>query len=128
LIAEREDEVARWIAEEVERVQEQSEAVTACAVVRSPIAARRLAAALTGLVPRRLVLDGDFRPHRGVDVTTVDQVKGLEFDHVIVADAGAHAFPDEPAARRALYVAITRARKSLSFTAIGAPSPLLVRR
>jgi DNA helicase II / ATP-dependent DNA helicase PcrA len=96
-----------------------------CVIVRSAVFARRLSELLTGLVPRRLVLDGDFRPHPGVDVTTVDQVKGLEFERVIVADATAGAYPDTPAARRAMYVAVTRARRGLSFAGVGAPTPIL---
>ena len=59
-------------------------------------------------------------------VTSVDQVKGLEFDVVIVPDVSAAAYPDTPAARRALYVAVTRARRTVSLARIGEASPILV--
>jgi DNA helicase IV len=58
-------------------------------------------------------------------VTTVDQVRGLEFDTVIVPDATADAYPDDPAARRALYVAVTRTRHQLVLAAAGKGTPLL---
>jgi superfamily I DNA/RNA helicase len=73
----------------------------------------------------RLVLDGDFRFGAGAHVTTVDQVKGLEFDTVVVPDASLATYPDTPAARRALYVATTRARHQVVFATASAPSPLL---
>ncbi|HEU4412161.1 MAG TPA: ATP-binding domain-containing protein [Polyangiaceae bacterium] len=114
-----------WVADEARRLERLDEAASLAVVTRSPLLARRLAAGLRGLVPCRLVLDGEFVPHRGVDVTLVEQVKGLEFDAVVIADADAASYPDEPASRRALYVAITRARHSFALACVGAPSPLL---
>ena len=61
-------------------------------------------------VPKaRLIVDGafDFRP--GVDVVEVSQVKGLEFDYVVIPDATPNSYPDTPEARRLLHVAATRA-------------------
>jgi DNA helicase-2/ATP-dependent DNA helicase PcrA len=72
-----------------------------------------------------LVLSGEFGPHRGIDVTTVEQVKGLEFDYVIAPDATARDYPEESASRRAMYVAATRARHQLAMACVGEPSPLL---
>lgn len=46
-------------------------------------------------------------------------VKGLEYDHVIIADAGNHTEVND------LYVALTRARKSIHILANG-PSLTLV--
>jgi DNA helicase-2/ATP-dependent DNA helicase PcrA len=88
-------------------------------VCRSPITARRLAAALRAEVPTRLVFDGHFLPRGPVQVTMVDEVKGLEFDFVIVPDATAAEYPDTPAARRALYVAVTRARHQVVVAHVG---------
>jgi hypothetical protein len=53
-------------------------------------------------------------------------VKGLEFDYVIVPDASAATYPDEPEARRALYVALTRAVHSVTIGAVGRLSPIVV--
>ena len=114
-----------WLIDELDRLEEDDPSATKCVVVRSAPLARRLAQALSGKVPRRLVLDGAFVFHRGVDITTVDQIKGLEFDHVVIADATAESYPDAPLARRAMYVALTRARHQAVLAAVGAPSPLL---
>jgi DNA helicase IV len=73
----------------------------------------------------RLVIDGDFRFGPGISVTCVDEVKGLEFDYVIVPDATAANYPDTGEARRALYVAATRALSRLWLLWSGRASPLL---
>ncbi len=91
-------------------------------IVRSPLLARRLASVLRAELSVRLVWGGDFRLAPGVDLTTVDQVRGLEFDHVVVPDASPTTYGDDPAGRRALYVAITRARRSLRLLAIAGPA------
>ncbi len=88
-------------------------------ICRSPLTARRLAALLRAEVPVRLVFDGRFLSRGPVQVTTVDEVKGLEFDVVVVPDATATDYPDTPAARRALYVAVTRARHQVVLANVG---------
>jgi DNA helicase-2/ATP-dependent DNA helicase PcrA len=95
-------------------------------ICRSPLAARHFATMLRHAVPCHLVLDGEFLPGRGCSVTWVGEVKGLEFDHVIVPDASAASYPDSPVSRRALYVAITRARHQVVLACAGAPSPILI--
>jgi DNA helicase II / ATP-dependent DNA helicase PcrA len=67
--------------------------------------------------------DFQFRP--GVDVTDIRQVKGLEFDYVIVVDANASVFPDDEQARHLLHIAATRAAHQLWIVVTGTPSPLL---
>ena len=47
----------------------------------------------------RRVRRQDFAFKPGIDVTDIAQVKGLEFDHVVIPDADGPAYPDEPAAR-----------------------------
>jgi DNA helicase-2/ATP-dependent DNA helicase PcrA len=77
-------------------------------------------------IPRlRLVEDQVFAFAPGVDVVDVSQVKGLEFDYVVLVDVGEHAYPDRPAARRLLHVAATRAVHQLWVTSVGPASPLL---
>ncbi|EYF02966.1 ATP-binding domain-containing protein [Chondromyces apiculatus] len=76
-------------------------------------------------LPARLVLDGSFTFAPGVEVTEITQVKGLEFDLVIVPDADAASYPDTPAHRRMLHVALTRASHQAWIVAPGAPSPLV---
>ena len=79
-------------------------------------------------LPRlRLVDDQNFAFAPGVDVVDVAQVKGLEFDYVIVVDAGAASWPDRPHHRRLLHVAATRAIHQLWVTWAGDPSEILPR-
>jgi DNA helicase-2/ATP-dependent DNA helicase PcrA len=73
----------------------------------------------------RLVLAGEFSFEPGIDVTDVDNVKGLEFDYVVVPDASATAYPPTDGARRRLHVAVTRTAHQLWIVCGGRPSPLL---
>ena len=79
-----------------------------------------------GEVPRlRRVTEQDFTFAPGVEVAEVNQVKGLEFDYVVVVEASAHHYPDLPFARRLLHVGATRAVHQLWLTSVAAPSPIL---
>lgn len=58
--------------------------------------------------------------------STIHKAKGLEFDHVLIAYCGRNHFPDNEQARRRLYVAISRATKTLTLhVPNAAPSPLI---
>ena len=89
-------------------------------ICRSAEIARRLAATLAHGLTVQLALNGDFRFRPGLIVTSVLEVKGLEFDVVVVHDAQGQAWTSTPEARRALYVAVTRATNHLLLTS---PSP-----
>jgi DNA helicase-2/ATP-dependent DNA helicase PcrA len=79
-------------------------------------------------VPRlRRVAEQDFTFAPGVEVTEIEQAKGLEFDYVVLVEVGAEWFPDAPRARRLLHVGATRAVHQLWVSVVGAPSPLLLR-
>ncbi|HET6281951.1 MAG TPA: ATP-binding domain-containing protein, partial [Polyangia bacterium] len=64
-----------------------------------------------------------FRP--GVEVTEIRQVKGLEFDYVIIVDANASSFGLDAESRHLLHIGATRAAHQLWLIVTGAPSPLL---
>jgi hypothetical protein len=116
-----------WLASTLERLTENDPRAAIAVLTRSPRAARRIADDLRrALVAARLVWGGDFSLAPGVDITTIDQVRGMEFDHVIVADASAASFGDDVASRRAMYVAITRARRSARLASVGPPATFLV--
>ena len=77
-------------------------------------------------LPRlRRIRDGEFPFKPGIEVTEVTQVKGLEFDYVIVLDVDSQNYPDTPTARRQLHVAATRAVHQLWMMSVGTPSPLV---
>jgi DNA helicase IV len=114
-----------WLIDEATHIEEQDVSASFCIVTRTRERARRIAAAMRGKVACKLVLDGEFVFHRGVDVTTLENVKGLEFDYVVVADASEADYPATAQARRALYVCATRARHELALACVGTPSPML---
>ncbi len=64
-----------------------------------------------------------FRP--GVEVTDVKQVKGLEYDYVILVDVNASTYPTEDDARHLLHIGATRAAHQLWIITTADPSPLL---
>jgi DNA helicase-2/ATP-dependent DNA helicase PcrA len=77
-------------------------------------------------LPRlRRIRDGEFPFKAGIEITEVAQVKGLEFDYVVVLDVDSASYPDTPAARRMLHVAATRAVHQLWMMSVGTPSPLV---
>lgn len=73
----------------------------------------------------RLVEDQNFAFAPGIDVVEASQVKGLEFDYVVVVDVNAFHWPDTAHHRRLLHVAATRAVHQLWLTCVGTPSPIL---
>ena len=77
------------------------------------------------LLRLRRIREGEFPFKAGIEVTEVTQVKGLEFDYVIVLDVDATNYPDTPGTRRLLHVAATRAVHQLWLMSVGTPSPLV---
>lgn len=73
----------------------------------------------------RRVRAQDFPFRAGVDVTDVRQVKGLEWDYVILLDVTAQSYPAEDEARHLLHIAATRAAHQLWMIATGEPSPIV---
>lgn len=93
-------------------------------IAQSRGAAKRFHELLGDLRQARLVLEGEFSFEPGIDVTDVDNAKGLEFDYVIVPDASAEAYPDTDEARRRLHVAVTRTSHQLWLVSSGTRTPL----
>jgi len=98
---------------------------SAAIIARDAAAARRFHALVAERAEARLVLHGEFSFEPGIDVTDVDNAKGLEFDYVVVPDATAAAYPLRDEARRRLHVAITRTSHQLWVISSGERSPLL---
>jgi DNA helicase-2/ATP-dependent DNA helicase PcrA len=67
----------------------------------------------------------EFTFEPGIDVTDVAQVKGLEFDYVILVDVNAASYPDSVEARHLLHIAVTRAAHQLWMIGTSRPSPLI---
>lgn len=73
----------------------------------------------------RLVTEGNFSFRPGVDFTDVVQVKGLEFDYVIIPDANINDYPDDPISRRKMHVAVTRGIHQVWVLTSGKPSLII---
>ncbi len=64
-----------------------------------------------------------FRP--GVEVTDVRQVKGLEFDYVVMLDANASSYGRDDESRHLFHIGVTRAAHQLWLVGTGEPSALV---
>jgi DNA helicase-2/ATP-dependent DNA helicase PcrA len=64
-----------------------------------------------------------FRP--GVEVTDVRQVKGLEFDYVVMLDVNASSYGRDDESRHLFHIGVTRAAWQLWVLVTGEPAPLL---
>lgn len=73
----------------------------------------------------RLGHNRDFEFGAGVTVTNMRQVKGLEFETVIVLEPTEANYPDSEDGRRALYTMVTRAKDALHFVGSDAPCVVL---
>ena len=73
----------------------------------------------------RLVEHGEFEFKAGIDITPASEVKGLEFDYVIVPDASRGVYLDKPEDRRLLHVAATRAIHQLWVISVGYEAAIL---
>ena len=73
----------------------------------------------------RRVRRDEFNFQPGVDVTDIAQVKGLEFDYVVMVDVNAASYPDQRWARHMLHIGVTRAAHQLWLVSTGEPSELI---
>jgi DNA helicase IV len=117
-------------AELARTAYEENRASHVCVVCRTSTAASKLRAALATLlsesdVPVRLGHNKQFEFAPGITVSSSRQVKGLEFDTVIVVEPSAHDYPANTDGRRALYMVVTRAKERLHFVGCEPTSELL---
>ena len=97
-----------------------------CAVVcKTPEMAKQIFHKIKDIPKSRIVLDGDFDFTPGIDITDVSQVKGLEFDYVILPDVNHSNYEDTHEDRRTLHVAATRAVHQLWVISLANPSKLI---
>lgn len=103
-----------------------------CLVCRSKAGAqalhKELAEWLADLgLPVRLGHNANFEFTPGVTVSNSRQIKGLEFDSVVVFDPSPHDYRADLDGKRALYMVVTRAKDQLHFVAQSSVSSLLER-
>jgi DNA helicase-2/ATP-dependent DNA helicase PcrA len=73
----------------------------------------------------RRVRRQDFPFTPGIDVTDVSQVKGLEFDYVLLLDVNESSYAESVESRHLLHIGATRATHQLWLVATGVPSSLV---
>lgn len=113
------------ICDELSDLQQREANCNIAVIAREEETARRFYQALSHLSDCRLVLDGEFPFRSGIDVTVSSQVKGLEFDYVVVPDADSKFYGSDDTARRTLHLACTRACHQLWLAAIGTPATII---
>lgn len=124
-VYEDRDEHDRALRSTIEEASE-DDGLTAVVVPRKH-QAKQLQKALGDAAP--LLIDASATlPERGVVLVPLKLAKGLEFDRVIVPDASARTFPDDPLSRRRLYTTISRATRGITLLAHGEVTPLLANR
>ncbi|MRG95355.1 UvrD-helicase domain-containing protein [Polyangium spumosum] len=120
-----EGHAAAVLCEGLRRLRADDPYASVAIITRDEHSARAVHEAVSRGMPCRLVQDGDFSFGPGIEVTEVSEVKGLEFDYVIIPDANGVVWPDGPEHRRALHVAVTRAMRRVWIVSPGEPSPIL---
>ena len=120
-------EAVAFLSEALRELMQQEPMASVAVIARYPEQAALYYRGLqTGEVPYlRHIADQDFPFRPGVDVTDVRQVKGLEFDYVVLVDVSASVYPDDLESRHLLHIAATRAAHQLWVTTSTKPSTLL---
>jgi DNA helicase II / ATP-dependent DNA helicase PcrA len=113
-----------WLSDSLRQLIGDDSSASVAVICRTPEAAKRVQQRLRGLTTT-LALDGDFPFKPGVVVTCVQEIKGLEFDIVVLPDTAATTWANTQDSRRGLYTAMTRASHRLVLAFAGAKSPLL---
>jgi DNA helicase II / ATP-dependent DNA helicase PcrA len=129
-VADAEDAVAQQVAALARTDLGANPNAHVCVVAATTAMARRLHTTLASLLaaagfPVRLGYNDTFEFAPGLTVTNLRQVKGLEFDSVLVVDPVGRSYAATTQGRRNLYTVITRAKDQLRFITRRAPSPLL---
>lgn len=120
-------EAVGFLAEALRALVQNEPLASVAVIARTPEQAADYARGLQNAeVPHvRLIAEQDFPFRPGVDVTDVRQVKGLEFDYVILVEVTAASYGESAEARHLLHIAATRAAHQLWITTSDRPSPLL---
>lgn len=120
-------EAVGFLAESLRELMEQEPRASVAVISRHPEQADLFYQGLARAeVPRlRRIAHQDFPFKPGIDVTCVRQVKGLEFDYVILLEVSNATYATDDEARHLLHIAATRAAHQLWILTSGQPSQLL---
>ena len=96
---------------------EEKDGLTAV-ICRKQYSLERIIAALGEDAPQ-IIAGHDALPKSGAFLIELPLAKGLEFDHVILADADEASYPDDELGKHCLYTAISRATQHLAILSVG---------
>lgn len=116
-----------FLADALTRLSSEEPLASVAVLTPSPAASDLYAAGLTQSgVPRvHRVESQQFRFSPGIEITEVQQVKGLEFDYVLLVEAGEAHYGSDDASRRLLHVGATRAVHQLWVASTGAAAKVV---
>ena len=120
-------EAVAFLADALKSLRDRERRATVALVARTPQVADLYHEGLRRAeVPElRRVRAQDFSFTPGIDLTDIFQIKGLEYDYVVLLEPTAEHFGDDIESRHLLHVAMTRAAHQLWLLCSGRPSPLL---
>lgn len=120
-------EAVVFLADALRALGSQEPMASVALITRYPAQADTYYSALRAAEVARLrrVMEQDFSFAPGIEITDVRQVKGLEFDYVLLLDVTAESYPDSAEARHLIHIAATRAAHQLWLIIPGKPSPVL---
>ena len=120
-------EAVAYLAEALRELMQQEPRASVALISRFPEHADTYYKGLKNAeVPHlRRIADQDFPFRAGIDVTDVRQVKGLEFDYVVLLEASKTIYPVNDENRHLLHIAVTRAANQLWVTSVGDASLIL---
>ena len=108
-----------YYAELKKLIKEYSEMKGLTAVIcRNPLNIEKIISALGKDAPSEITLQ-DALPESGAFLIELALAKGLEFDHVILADADEENYPSDEIGDHCLYTAMSRATQHLAILAKG---------
>jgi DNA helicase-2/ATP-dependent DNA helicase PcrA len=120
-------EAVAFLGEALRNLMQREPTASVALITRYPQQAEAYYRALRiAEVPRlRLVARQDFTFLPGIDVMDVRQIKGLEFDYVVVLDPTRQSYPERDESRHLLHIASTRTAYQLWLICSGEVSPLI---
>jgi DNA helicase-2/ATP-dependent DNA helicase PcrA len=120
-------EAVAFLSDALRNLMAREPTASCCVIARHPEQADAYFSGLARAeIPAlRRVKRDEFSFQPGIDVTDVTQVKGLEFDYVVMIEVNAQSYPAVNWARHLLHIGVTRAAHQLWLVSTTEPSPLI---
>ncbi|BBO87149.1 DNA helicase [Desulfosarcina ovata subsp. ovata] len=127
VLSSEEDKI-KYIVDILKQLSLTSENQHTCIICRHAKDARPFADMLSKALPNiqiRLGHNKEFEFSPGITVTNMRQIKGLEFDNLIILDPSEENYPNDNQGMKNFYTVITRAKEQLFMVGTEAPTSLM---